>query len=132
MKNLILRILLSCLAFTLVFPHIPGMDFHGNFLAALALSLVFGIMLWLVELLAVAFAALWTVSTFGLALLWLIPLWVIGFWIMPALALMLTSALLPQYLTVSGFLPAALAGFVMFFIGVLCSDKKQRRNGAQS
>jgi len=130
MKRLLLRVLLSMLAFSMIFPVIPGIDFHGNVLAALALSVVFGIMLWLVEAVAVAVAAIWTLSTFGLALLWLIPLWVIGFWLLPALALLLTAHFLPQYLTVNGFLPAALAGMVMLLIGVLTSDRNHNRRAS--
>lgn len=125
----IIRLILSALAFTTIMPLIPGVDFHGSFWTALALSVLFGIMLWLVELITLALAAIWTISSFGLALLWLIPLWIIGFWILPALALMLCSALLPQYFSIDGFLPAALAGLVMLVIGILTSktiwkDKK--------
>lgn len=129
MKTLLLRVLLSIVAFSLVLPVIPGIDFHGNFFAAFALSIVFGLMLWLVEALAVALAALWTLSTFGLALLWIIPLWVIGFWFLPTAALLITAQILPQYLTVDGFLPAALAGLVMLLIGIVSSDNNHKRKG---
>ena len=134
MKRLLFRVILSMLAFSFVLPMIPGIDFHGKFVAALFLSVVFGLMLWLVEALAVTLAALWTLSTFGLALLWLIPLWVIGFWLLPALALLLTAQMLPQYFSVSGFFPAALAGLVMLFIGVVTSENnhKLRGNGARN
>lgn len=132
MKRLLLRVLLSILAFSMILPAIPGIDFHGNFLAAFALSIVFGVMLWLVEAIAVALAAIWTLSTFGLALLWLIPLWLIGFWLLPALALLLTAHLLPQYFTVTGFLPAALAGLVMLLIGVVTSDNNHNKPRRES
>lgn len=124
----ILRLVLTALAFVVLLPMIPGIDFHGNFLAAVLISLLFGIMLWLVELGVVAAGALWTVASFGLALLWLIPLWVIGFWVLPALALLLTAHFVPQHLTISGFWPAALAGLVMMLIGLLTSKSFKRKS----
>jgi len=62
-----------------------------------------------------------TVSSLGLSLLWLIPLWILGFWLLPAFALMLTADVMPQYLSISGFGPAAIAGIVMLLIGSLTS-----------
>lgn len=120
--RLILRLVLTALAFTTVLPLINGIDFHGNFVGALVLSVVFAVLLWAVELVAMALAAVLTVGSFGLALLWIIPLWIVGFWMFPAIALMLASDLMPQYLTVTGAYPAALAGFVMLGIGLLTSD----------
>lgn len=117
----ILRLVLTALAFVAVLPMIPGIDFHGNFLSALLISILFGLMLWLIELGVGLIAALWTVASLGLALLWLIPLWVIGFWVLPALALLLTAHFVPQHLTITGFWPAALAGLVMMLIGLVTS-----------
>lgn len=127
MKRFIIKLALSVLAFTTILPMIPGIDFHGNLGAAALLSILFGLMLWGVEVVVGAIAAIWTVTTFGLALLWLIPLWITGFWIMPAVALMLTANLMPQYLTVNGFLPAAEAGFVMLVIGLLTGGKPGKK-----
>ena len=123
----VLRLVLTALAFVTILPMIPGIDFHGNFMSALLISLLFGLMLWLVELLVVFVAALWTVASLGLALLWLIPLWVIGFWVLPALALLLTAHFVPQHLTVTGFFPAAMAGLVVMFIGLLTSKSFKRK-----
>ena len=119
--GLIIRLLLTAAAFVFILPLIQGIDFHGNYGAALVLSLVFGLMLWLVELSAVALSAVVTVSSLGLSLLWLIPLWILCFWLLPAFALMLTADVMPQYLSISGFGPAAIAGIVMLLIGSLTS-----------
>jgi len=121
MIRLIVKILLSAVAFIAVLPMIPGIDFHGNFITAVILSIIFGIMMWLVELVAFTIAAIWTVGTVGLALLWLIPLWIFGFWILPALALILVANSMPAYLTVTGWIPAVLAGLVMLAIGMATS-----------
>lgn len=122
----IVRTILSALAFTLIFPAIPGIDFHGSFWTALCMSLVFGLMLWVVELVTMAIAAIWTITSFGLALLWLIPLWIIGFWVLPALALILTAAVMPHNFSIDGFLPATIAGFIMLLIGLITSKSVWR------
>jgi len=121
MIRFVVKIVLSALAFIAILPMIPGIDFHGNFMTAVALSIVFGIMLWLVELIAFTIAAVWTVSTVGMALLWLIPLWILGFWLLPACALILVANFMPAYLTVTGWIPAILAGLVMLAIGMVTS-----------
>ncbi len=126
MKRFLIKLLLSVFAFTTVLPMIPGIDFHGSFIASVLLSIVFGFILWGVEVVTVLLAGIWTVSTFGLALLWLIPLWITGFWVMPAIALMLTANLLPQYLTINGFIPAAVAGLVMLVIGLVTGKQKKK------
>jgi uncharacterized membrane protein YvlD (DUF360 family) len=116
-----MKILITALAFVYLLPMIPGIDFHGNFMAAIGLAVMFGVMLWAIEMIAMALSAVWTVGTLGLALLWIIPLWIIGFWILPAAALMLVAVIMPTHLTVSGWMPAILAGLVMLVIGVLTS-----------
>lgn len=120
--RLLVRLLLSALAFTSILPMIHGISFHGSFWAGVILSAVFAVMLWVVELICTAMATILTVGSLGLALLWIIPLWIVGFWLLPAFALLLTSDFLPQYLTVSGFFPAALAGLVLLFVGLLTSE----------
>lgn len=119
LMRLILKLVFTALAFIWVLPWIHGIDFNGNFVTALVLALFFGIMLWLVDLLAVALSAVLTIGSLGLALLWLIPLWVLGFWILPAVALRLVADFFPSYLTVAGWTPAILGGLIMLFIGML-------------
>lgn len=119
--RLLLRLLLSAIAFTSVLPMIRGISFHGNFATALMISFVFALMLWAVETLTMGIAAVWTLGTLGLALLWLIPAWILGFWLLPAIALILTADVMPQSLSVDGFCSAALAGVVMLFIALITS-----------
>lgn len=120
--RILIRLGLMAIAFAFILPQIHGIDFHGNFVNALVLSLLFGLVLWLVEISALALSAVLTVSSLGLALLWLIPAWILGFWLLPAFAMMMTANFVPQYLTVTGFVPAALAGLVMLAISFLTKD----------
>jgi uncharacterized membrane protein YvlD (DUF360 family) len=113
------RLALNALTFIYILPLIPGIQFHGHFLAGVGLALLFSLILWAVEASAVALAALWTVSTLGLALIFIIPLWILGFWILPALALLLVSDILPHTLTVVGWWPAILGGLVLLVIGMI-------------
>jgi hypothetical protein len=117
---------LTSLAFMFLLPLIPGIEFHGGFGTAFLMSLLFGFMLWLVDLLALLFATVFTITSWGLALLWLIPLWLLGCWLMPAFALKLLSDVAPSYLTINGFLPAVWAGLIMLVIGVLTSSKGKK------
>lgn len=125
--RMIIRILLTAAAFTFVLPMIHGIDFHGNFGAALVLALAFAVMLWLVDLAAVALSAVLTIGTLGAALLWLIPVWILGSWLLPAVALRLLSDVMPSYLTVTGWMPAIFGGLVMLVIGILTSGATKRR-----
>jgi uncharacterized membrane protein YvlD (DUF360 family) len=111
---------------------IHGINFHGNFFAAVLMAIVFAILLGVVETIAKALAAVFTITSFGLALLWIIPAYILGFWIFPALALMLTADLMPHYLSVQGIVPAALAGLVMLGIGMLTSEFQLPNNNRRS
>lgn len=126
---MITRILLSALAFAYVLPLIHGIHFHGGMLAAVGMALFFGLMLWVVDVLAIALSAILAVSTLGTALIWLIPVWIVGFWILPAVALRLVSDFMPGYLQVSGWIPAILGSLVLMLIGMVTSGsvKKFRR-----
>lgn len=119
MIRAIVRFLLAGAAFAYVLPLIPGIDFHGNFGAAIGAALVFSIVGWLVDLLAKVLSALWAIGTMGLALLVLIPLWILGFWLLPAVTLKLVADMMPAHLTVSGWIPAIEGGLVMMIIGAL-------------
>lgn len=127
--KLILKLVLTALAFTSILPWIHGISFHGNFVNALIMALFFGIMLWLVDLAAVALSAFLTISSLGLALLWLIPLWILGFWILPAVALKMVADFAPTYLTITGWGPAILGGLVMLFIGMLTNEVTSNFSG---
>jgi hypothetical protein len=120
--KLLIKLLLSALTFIALLPLIPGIDFHGNFLIAILVSILFGIMLWVVDLVAVALSAVLAISTLGIALIWLIPLWLLGFWFLPAVALKVLADMLPQYLTVTGWMPAILGGLLISLVGVVTTE----------
>lgn len=122
MKTFIFRLLLTACAFEFLLPLIPGIKVHGNFLHAIGAGIVFSIMAWIVEIIGFSLAAFLTITTFGIALIFLIPLWLIGFWFVPAIVLKLTSGFLPQYLELSGWVPALWGGLVMLFVGAVTSD----------
>ncbi len=124
MLRFVLKLVFTALVFTSVLPLIPGITFHGNFMAGILLAFFFGIMLWLVDLLAMTVSAMLTVGSLGLALLILVPLWIFGFWLLPAAALKLLANFFPTHLTIEGWLPAILGGLIMLFIGVLTSSFK--------
>ncbi len=125
--KLLWKLGLTSLAFMFLLPMIPGIEFHGGFGTALLISLLFGVMLWVVDLLVLVCGTFFTITSFGLALLWLIPLWFLGFWILPAFALKLVSDLAPSYLTIHGFLPAIFAGLIMLLIGVATKGKDKKK-----
>lgn len=122
MKTFIFRLLLTACAFDFLLPLIPGIKFHGNFLHAITAGVVFSIMAWLVEVIGFSISTLLTITTFGIALIFLIPVWLIGFWIVPAIVLKLTAEFVPQYLTISGWTPALWGGLLMLFVGAVTSD----------
>ncbi len=118
----ILKILVRALVFALALPIIPGIDFHGNFWGAIVLAFFFGILLWLVDLLAVTISAMLTVGSLGLALIWLIPVWILGFWLLPAVALKWLADLFPNYLTVASWGAAILGSLLILLVGIVTSS----------
>lgn len=122
MKRFIIRLLLMACAFDFFLPMLPGVQFNGNFFHAIGAGIFFSIMAWLVEVVAISLSAFLAITTFGVALILLVPTWIFGFWLLPAIVLKLTAELLPQYLTISGWGPAIWGGLLMLFIGVTTSD----------
>lgn len=125
MFRLMMRLVLTALAFTAVLPHIQGISFHGSFFNALMLAILFSLILWLVDVVAVALSAMAAIGTLGMALLWLIPLWVLGFWLLPAVALKVVSDVTP-WLNIVGWLPAVIGGLIMLLIGLVTSGSFRR------
>ncbi|MBX9670409.1 MAG: phage holin family protein [Candidatus Obscuribacterales bacterium] len=125
MKTFIIRLILSACAFQFILPMLPGFHWHGNFLNAIGAGLFFAIAAWVIEVLAISLSILLTITSFGMALLYLIPIWLIGFWLVPAVVLKLTAELIPAYLTIAGWIPAIWGGFVMLLIGAITSDGKK-------
>ncbi len=122
MLRLFIRILASALTFAYVLPLINGISFHGGLLSAAGLAILFGVLVWIVDAVAIALSAFLTIGTLGLALLWLVPLWLLGFWLLPAVALKLLADFVPGHIAVSGWTPAILGGLVLMFVGMLTSD----------
>jgi Membrane protein of unknown function. len=127
MKRFILRLLLVACAFNFVLPLIPGFQFKGDFWQAILVGVMFSVIAWVVEFLAVTISTVMTISTLGLALLLIIPLWIVGFWLLPAVILKLTADALPAYLAIKGWMPAILGGLVMLLVGGLTSDGSKFR-----
>jgi uncharacterized membrane protein YvlD (DUF360 family) len=119
MFKLIIRIVVQALTIAFFLPQIPGIHMHGGFGTAVVLAVFFSVMLWAVEALAAALAAVWTITTLGLALLLIIPLWILGFWIFPAVALKVVSDFMPEALSVTGWVPAVIGGLVLLIVGML-------------
>ena len=122
----IIRVLLTALAFAFLLPMLPGIDLHGNFGIAIVAAIFFGIAGWLVDLAALTLSTIFTVSTLGLALLWLIPLWLVGFWMLPVFALKLVAHMMPTHLTIHGWLPAIEGGLIMLVIGTTTANWKRK------
>ena len=119
MINLILKLLAGALAFLFVLPLIDGIHFHGGPLQAFLMAILFGFMLWTMEITALSVIAEWTLSTLKTALAAVISTWLVGFWLLPTIALKLLASMLPSYLTVNGWLPAVWGGLVMLVAGML-------------
>jgi hypothetical protein len=126
MTRYFVRLVLIAATFYFIFPHIPGVEFHGSFVHALLAGAVFAFLGWLVEVLAVAGSALLTITTLGMALLILIPAWLFGFWLLPAVGLKITADMMPGTLTLHGWMPAIEGGLLMLCIGVATGGKVQK------
>lgn len=119
MIRMLIRIALKALAFMYVLPMIPGIQYHGTFLEAAAIAAVFSVLLRVVEWVVLFFATMWTLATFGLALLVLIPLWIVSFWAFPAVALLVVSSVWPDHLTINGFVPLLEGSFVLLIVSMV-------------
>lgn len=134
MKRYLIRLVLMACAFDFIFPLIPGIQFHGNFAHALGAGVLFALLGWVVESLAIALSAILTIGTLGMALLVLVPAWLIGFWLLPALVLRYVADIMPGSLSFTGWLPAIWGGLLMLLIGVATSGdahKNVRRSSAK-
>jgi len=117
--DLLIRLAIKAVAIFYFLPLVPGIAIHGGFGTAFVLAVFFSFMLWGVEVLAAALAAIWAVTTFGLALLFILPLWIFGFWILPAIALRVVADLMPASLSVAGWGPAVWGGLILLVVGML-------------
>ena len=132
MTRFLIRLLLIASAFYFVFPEIPG---HGTFVHAAVAGLVFVLVAWVVELVAIAISAMLAVGTLGLALVILIPAWLLGFWILPAVGLKYLAMMMPETLAFTGWTPVLYASLPMLVIGVITSGdvhEKARKSRADT
>ncbi len=129
MTSFLIRLALIAAAFYFVLPMIPGITFHGSFMYALGAGVLFAVLGWIVEAIAIALTAMLTIGTFGLALVVLIPAWLLGFWLLPAIVLKLVADFIPAEFAVHGWVPAILGGLVMLVIGVVTSGSLRNRSG---
>lgn len=127
MKRYLIRLVLIASAFYFIFPMIPGVNFHGSFMHALLVGVVFAFLGWVVEALAIALSALLTLGTLGMALVILIPAWLLGFWLLPAVALRYVADVMPGSLAFTGWIPAIWGGLVMLVIGVITGGMPKDR-----
>ncbi|MBX9721634.1 MAG: hypothetical protein K2X81_09585 [Candidatus Obscuribacterales bacterium] len=123
----LLKLVLTAIAFAFILPLIPGISFHGGVMMALLISLFFGVMLWVTDLVALALSTILAVGSMGIALLWLVPLWLLGFWMLPAVALRLLADFMPNNLSITGWMPAILGGLVMMLIGAITTNPARYR-----
>lgn len=121
MKRYLIRLVLLACAFYFLFPMIPGVQFHGNFIHALLAGTLFAFLGWIVEFGAIALTAVLAVGTLGLALIVLAPAWLFGFWLLPAVVLRLVADFMPSILSFSGWMPAIGGGLIMLCIGIVTS-----------
>jgi len=91
------------------------------------MALAFSSIYWLLDKAAAAVAAMFTIATFGLALLILVPLWIIGFWVVPAVALKLVACVMPHNLHISGWYPAILGSLLMIFVNIVLGALTKRK-----
>ena len=125
--SFLIRLVLLALAFQFILPMIPGIQVHGGFMTSIGLALMFSVLGVVVSWAAALLTAFLAIGTFGLALLVLIPLWLVGFWLLPAYTLMLTSDVMPTYLTVAGWTPAILGGLLTLVIGIATDSDNFKR-----
>ncbi len=136
MTRYLIRLALIASAFYFLFPMIPGVQFHGNFVYALLAGALFAFLGWIVESVAIAISAVLAIGTLGLALIVLIPAWLLGFWLLPAVGLKLVADFMPATLMFSGWMPAIWGGLIMLVIGIVTSgdvhNKVRRTNQASA
>lgn len=127
MKRYLLRLVLIAATFDFIFPMIPGIEFHGSFLHALGVGVLFAFLGWVFESLAIALTAMLTIGTLGMALLVLVPAWLLGFWLIPAVVLRWVADLMPATLAFAGWIPAIEGGLLMLLIGIATSGDAHKR-----
>ncbi|MCC7531419.1 MAG: phage holin family protein [Candidatus Melainabacteria bacterium] len=127
MKRYLIRLVLVASAFYFIFPMIPGVQFHGSFLHALGVGMLFAFFGWIIESIAIAISTILTIGTLGVALIFLVPMWILGFWLLPAVGLRYVADFMPESLSFTGWWPSIWAGLVMLVIGIATSGDDSKR-----
>lgn len=122
MTRYLVRLVLNASAFYLIFPRLPGIQFHGDFVTALAAGVLFALIAWIVEWLAFTVCAILTVSSLGTALYILIPAWILGFWLLPVVTLKFVCDLIPGTISISSWEPAIWGGTILLCIGLATAE----------
>ena len=124
----LLRVTLVALAMSLALPYVSGIKFHGDWLGALSTSLVFNIAFigleWLLGI--IIFGV--NVGTLGLGLILTSGFKFIATLLSPSVALMGTAKLMPHFLTITDYYPAAfIAGLTLGgLLWATAQDKKKK------
>jgi hypothetical protein len=114
MIKFILRIALVAAALTYALPRVSGVDFHGDFLGALATSLIFNVAFFGLEWLLGVLVFGINIGTLGLGVFITSTLRFFAGLLTPSLALLGTSKLMPGFLQLSNYWPSSIvAGLVL-------------------
>jgi len=122
-----IRILLSALVFTYIFPKIGGVHFSGAFWPE---GILYGVLMAAVSWVFVKLVQLFVVGTLGLGALIVIPFYLFGFWLIPALQLQALAHFFPQHLAFDGWGGAIIGGLVLMLVNLLThSGSSSNSNG---
>lgn len=133
MLRLIVRVILTALLFSYVFPAVvPGVQFHGNFwpqafIYAAAFSLVAWAVRWLIGLGALVFS----VATLGIGALLVFLALIFGFWMIPAIQLQVFAYYFPEHFTVASWGSAIVAGLLLMVVNFLTQKSSASSSSSQ-
>ena len=124
MLRLIVRILLTAVLFSFVFPKIAsGVQFHGQFWPDSIISaIVFAMVSYLVGVLITLSATFLSVLTFGLTVL----VFVLGFWLIPAIQLQAFAHYFPEQLTIASWGSAIWGGLLLMVVNIMTASLRSK------
>lgn len=108
MGNFLLRCVVNGIALVLTSQLLPGIQTRGNLVGVLVIGLVFGIVNAIIRPIVKILSLPLIIVTLGLFIL-----------VVNGLMLLLTSAIVPQYLVINGLWTAVLGGIVMGIINMI-------------
>jgi hypothetical protein len=128
MVRFILRVTLVALAMALALPYVAGIQFHGDWLGAVSTSLVFNVAFlgleWLLGIIVFGI----NLGTLGLGVIITSGIKFIATLLAPSIALIGTAKLMPHFLSVSDYYPAALiAGLTLGGLLWTTSPEKKKK-----